>query len=285
MTKLLTTLINLNDYEKIKEKMDGLILGVKNLTVEYPAYTKEELHLLLPKLKQDNKEIFLALNKNFHNQDLQTLEEILQEFDTKVDGFLYYDVAVVNIKEKNHLKTPLLWAQEHLTTNALTSDYWYSFGATYTFVSGELTLEEIKEMKKNSQAKLIVPIFGRIPMMVSKRHLVKNYHTFFQIPYEKGMYEIKKEGNTYPIFDEEYGTVVYSGHYLNGFCETFELPNIDYFYCNPITIPFSIFEEILTLYYNRKEEFKQNQEQKIDQLLKGNTDKGFLYKETVYKVK
>lgn len=287
MTKILTTLNQLNDYEKLKDFCDGFLLGINGLSIEYPSYQKEELLNFLPTLKKDKKEIFLALNKNMHNEDLTKLEEIMKIFDTKVDGFLYYDVALVELKQKHHFKTPLVWGQEHLTTNYLTSNYWYSFGASYTFLSSEITLEEIIEIKENAKAKLIVPIFGRLPMFVSNRHLVQNYYHYFEKNYEKGNYHMEKEGKSYPIIDSDLGTTVYSGHYLNGLKESLMLKkkNIDYFYCNPFDIDSSTFSKILECFYTVTEENWKEKEEQIENLLESNTDKGFLYKETVYKVK
>ena len=36
-------------------------------------------------------------------------------------------------------------------------------------------LDNILEIRKNTQVKLMVNIFGYLPMFVSKRHIVKNY--------------------------------------------------------------------------------------------------------------
>lgn len=287
MTKILTTLNHLSDYKEIKKNCDGLILGIDGLSLLFPSYSKEELETFLPILKKENKEIFLALNKNMHAKDLKQLEETMLFFEQKVDGFLYYDIAVVELKQKHHLKTPLIWGQEHLTTNYLTANYWYQFGADYTFVSGEITLEEIVEMKKKTKSKLIVPIFGRLPMFVSLRPLVKNYYRYFQVPFEEAKYSMKKEGKNYPIVDSKQGTIVYSGHYLNGLKESLILrkEEMDYFYCNPFDLDIVIFSKILESFYQVKGENVEEKEQEIENLLERNTDKGFLYKETVYKVK
>lgn len=287
MTKILTTLNNLCDYDQIKANCDGLILGIDNLSILFPSYKKEEIESLLSLLRKDQKEIFLALNKNMHEKDLKPLEETMLFFEGKVDGFLYYDVAVVELKQKHNLKTPLVWGQEHLTTNYLTANYWYDFGAYYTYVSGEITLEEILEMKKNAKSKLIVPIFGRIPMFVSLRPLIKNYYRYFKESFEYGKYEMEKEGKSYPIVDSNVGTVVYSAHYLNGLKESLILRSakIDYLYCNPFDLELSLFSKILESFYQVKEENVEEKEQEIENLLESNTDKGFLYKETVYKVK
>lgn len=288
MTKLLTTLNTLEDYEKVKEYIDGFILGVSGLSINYPnTYSVEELKQWIPILQKDGKEVFLSVNKNMHASDLELLESVMKEFDSfSINAFLYYDIAVVTIKKDKNLKTPLVWGQEHLSTNYMTCNYWYQFGAEYSYLSGEITMDEIIEIKKHAKSKVIVPIFGRLPMFASRRHLVQNYLAFFDLKTDASSFQIEKEGRRYPIVDDQYGTVVYSAHYLNGLKESLSLrkEGIDYFYLNPDGIEFEKWISILQKYREVTEENQDALEQEIDLLLEGNTDKGFLYKETVYKV-
>lgn len=285
MTKFLT---NYQTYLKNKEFVDGVILGVENLTVNFQdCYPLEMMKEIIPRLKSDEKEVFVALNKNMHAADLEELEHVMRELESyEVTGILYYDIALVTIKKDQNLKTPLVWAQEHLTTNYMTCNYWHTFGADYAYLSGEITMDEIVEIKKNTQMKLIVPIFGRLPMFVSRRHLVDNYLTFFDLEKKNTTFQIEKEGYRYPIIDNELGTVVFSSYYLNGLTESISLKEakIDYFYFNFDGIEEKS-TEVLEAYHNVNEKNQAELEQKIDTLLEGNTDKGFLYKETVYKVK
>ncbi len=283
MSKILTTINQLSDYEQLDHYIDGVILGVKDLSVNYSnTYTVEEIESFLKKTK---KEVFLSVNKNMHKKDLSLLESVLKRFDGKVNGFLYYDISVVNFKQKLQLKTPLVWAQEHLTTNYSTMNYWYDFGAKYSFVSAEITLEEIKELKSHAKSKLIVPIFGRIPMFTSHRFLITNYHNYFNLEKKEGKFHLEKEGNQIPIEEYEEGSIVYSPHYLNGLKESLLLKNIDYFYLNSYGIEIESYQKIVKDFKEATEKNQDQLEKEIDSLLEGNTDKGFLYKETVYKVK
>ncbi len=287
MSKLLTTLNKLEDYPLFNPFVDGFILGIRNFSVNYPnTYSMEKLKEVISKMKEDGKEVFLSLNKNMHKKDLEELETLLKEIETyHVNGILYYDVALVELMDKFHLSTPLVWAQEHLVTNYSTINYWESFGASYAFLSGEITLEEMKVIRENTDVKLIVPIFGRIPMFASKRHLVKNYFSYFHLPYEEASYTIRKEGNVIPIVDDALGTTVYSMHFLNGLKEMTMLKDMDYFYLNPYGIESKDMKVILEHYKNVEENNVETYEKEINELLEGNVDKGFLYKETIYKVK
>ena len=61
--------------------------------------------------------------------------------------------------------------------------------------------------KQNTKAKLIVPIFGYLPVCI-KRHLIKNYLDYFNVKDKSEINYILKEGNKYPITDDNNGTSV-----------------------------------------------------------------------------
>ncbi len=265
---------------------DGFLLGIKNLSVNLPcSFTIEEVIEMMNQYPE--KEFFISVNKNMHQEDLPLLKEVLLKLEEMpIKGIFYYDVSVVEYKQEYALKHDLVWNQEHLTTNYGTCNYWYSFGATYSCLSSEITLEEIKTMVKHAKSKLMVPVFGYIPMFTSKRHVVENYLTHFHLSSKDSVHYIKKEGYTYPIVDGKEGTTVYSSHILNAIEEMNILDEmgIAYGIFNTFLIPNDTMVQVLKIY---QEVSKQNQAQSYEKIQKllPNCDKGFLYKETVYKVK
>ena len=281
MPKKIVIPSDLQSIFKLKNKVDGFILGLKNLSVNLPCYFElEELLELIEKLT--DKEIFISLNKNMHNTDLEYLKEVLIKLDkTNIKGVIYYDVSIVNLKKELNLSLDLVWGQEHMTTNYLTMNYWYDFGAKYTYVSSDITLEEIKEISNLAKSKLMVQIFGYQPMFTSYRHLVKNYLKTFDIKDDSNEYIIEKEGNSYSIVDDELGTTVYSNNILNGIEEYLDL-DVDYVVLNSYNI--ERFEEVIDLFNSVNENNKSEYYNKIKDMY-DNVDKGFLYKETVYRVK
>ena len=54
--------------------------------------------------------MFIALNKNFTNSELESLEKLIIMLDEMgVAGLFYYDVAVVNIVNRLKLKIKVSW--------------------------------------------------------------------------------------------------------------------------------------------------------------------------------
>lgn len=281
MTKIMT----MPTKENLKEVVlysDAILLGIEGMCTNVPdSYTLEEIKEVTA--TYPNVEVFVALNKNMHKEDLDTLKNLLLEVENlSIHGIFYYDIAVFEYHKDLDLHTPLVWSQEHLTTNYATMNYWYNEGVDYTYVSAEITLEEILAIKTKTDSKMIVPIFGYLPMFVSKRHLIENYKEYFSLDKTCSKYSLHKEGNSYPIDTNASLTVVYSAHILNGLLELEKLEEsgISYVTLNSYRIKPDVFVEILRLYKNRK----YGMDEKVEELLP-NVDKGFLYKETVYRVK
>lgn len=282
--KLLIMPRSIDQAVSLIEHIDGMIVGLKNMSVNMPSYySYDEIVRFVNIAKKFNKEIFVSLNKNMFNEDLKYLKEILIKLDDlKLNGILYYDISIVNIKKEEKLVTPLVWNQEHLTTNYLTSNFWYEHGAKYTMLSSEITLDEVKEIEKEAKAKLMLPVFGYLPMFVSRRHLVKNYLETFNLEDNSKINYIEKEGKIYPIIDNEEGTIAYSSKCLNGILETLKL-DIDYIVLNSFNINDKVFRDVVFMYSVVNDTNALEFKEKIEEML--DTDLGFLYKETVYKVK
>ena len=282
--KLLIMPKSIDQIESLIEDIDGVIVGIKDLSINQPAYfTLDEIKKINEIIKNNGKEIFVSLNKNMFNKDLEILEYTLLQLDNlKLNGILYYDIAIVNFKKNLKLVTPLVWNQEHLTTNYLTSNFWYEYGAKYTMLSSEITLDEINEIALNANAKTMVPIFGYLPMFVSRRHLVKNYLDTFKIKDDSNINYIEKENKTYAIIDSNDGTIAYSNKCLNGINETLKL-NVDYIVLNSFNINNATFKRVVSMYNIVNDSNVQEFKEEIDKML--DTDTGFLYKETVYEVK
>jgi hypothetical protein len=149
-------------------------------------------------------------------------------------------------------------------------------------LSSEITLDEVKEIEDKANAKLMLPIFGYLPMFVSRRHLVKNYLETFNLEDNSKINYIEKEGKVYAIIDDEHGTRAYSHKCLNGIVESLKL-NIDYAVLNSFNISDKVFREVVFMYSVVNETNALEFKEKINEML--DTDLGFLYKETVYKVK
>lgn len=255
---------------------DSFLLGIKDLAVNQAVYFDlEEVEKIVKELEKENKEVFISLNKNMHNNDLELLKDTLLRLnDINIKGVFFYDAAVVNLKNKLNLKYDLVWNQEHLVTNYATCNYWYNLGVKYACLSNELTLDELQTIRDNTNMSLIVMMYGYIPMFTSKRKLINNYLKYFNIDNNSKNYKIYKEEKYYPILNDNHVTTVYSSHILNGIKESDKLNRFEYILINGFNLDDDKINRVIYDFRNNIDEFDDDKE-----------DKGFLYKETIYKVK
>ena len=281
MSKVLTIPSTLGEIEKTKDIVDGFIIGIKDMSVNVNYYIDfDNLELL----NNINKDIFISINKNIHNKDLNRVRDLLVELNNyNIKAVMFYDIGLLNIYNNLDLNYDLCWSQEHLTTNYNTINYWNENGAKYTYLSSDITEEEIIDISKNSKSKLIVNLFGYLPMFVSKRHIVKNYLEYFNLSDNSKVNYIEKEDKVYPIIDNNLGTQVYSNNILNGIKSVLNL-NVEYIVLNSFNIDLDKFIEVINMFKTVDNSNIEEYNNKIDSMFK-NIDNGFLYTKTIYKVK
>ena len=277
--KILTYPKNIEEVNKTIDLVDGFIIGIKDMSINTNMYIDD-----LTILKNINKDIFISLNKNMHNSDLVKLKQLLIDLNNyNIKGVLYYDIAVLNIYRTLDLNYDLVWAQEHLTTNYNTINYWNKFGVNYTYLSSDITEEEIIEITKNTNCKLMVNLFGYLPMFVSKRHIVKNYLECFKLEDNSNVNYMTKESKTYPIIDNNVGTSVYSANILNGIRTSLNI-DVDYIVLNSFDIELYKFISVIEMFKGVNSDNVLEYEEKINNMFP-NVDNGFLNTKTIYRVK
>ena len=282
MSKILTIPSNINEINSTKSLVDGFIIGIKEMCVNTNYCIDINELKILKEIK--DKDIFISLNKNMHNKDLDVVRNILIELnDYNIKGVLYYDIGVLNIYKSLDLNYDLVWSQEHLTTNYNTINYWNFFGVNYTYLSSDITEEEIIEIIKNTKSKLMVNLFGYLPMFVSKRHIIKNYLEYFNLKDNSEINYIYKEEKFYPIIDNNIGTQVYSNNILNGIKTSLNI-NVDYIILNSFNIELDKFINVIKMFKSVNEDNVEEYNEKINSMF-NNIDTGFLNTKTIYKVK
>lgn len=274
--KKLITLPN-NYSNTLLEKIDGVILGVNNLSIGFSNYeTKETIIDKIREIKSAKKEVFISLNKNMYNSDLEYLKEIILFISKEdIDGIIYYDISVYKIISESKINIPLYWYQEHLTTNYMTCNFWKKRGVTGTFLSSDITIDEVLDISKNTNMKYIIKLYGYVRMMASSRFLITNYLKHINYDKKHLNYEIYENisKKKYPIIEDTNGTITLTDKPINGikYLDLLDKNDIDYVFLDSLNIP--NFEDIVDAFNNRDISYFNEIEEY------------FLSKKTIYKVK
>ena len=284
--KLIVMPFSIEELKKTLDYCDGYLIGINGLSVNMNLSVDiDELSYIKSLLGE--KELFISLNKNMHNADLDYLKRIMKTLnDYDIQGIFYYDVAVINIYNKNRFNYKLIWASEHATTNYNTINYWQLYGVKGCCISSDITIKEVYDIRKNTNCELFVHIFGYQPMFNSRRHIVKNYLNYFSLDDNSQINYMEKEEKRYPIVDNEQGTSVFTNYILNGLCEYNNLKDnsIDYVLFNGFNLDE---EKVVATLKSITEINKDNIQEKYEKIngLFSNCSSGFLYQETISKVK
>lgn len=280
--KLLVECSSKNDlYTDI---VDGIILPLEGFSVESKCFfTLEEIKSISSNVKC---EVFVKVNKNFMNEDIEGLKRVLLELDKcNISGIFFYDLAVLELKNELSLRVPLVWNQTHMVNNYKTCDYYYSKGVKYSLLGKEITLEEIFEITTLSKISTMVEVVSKPSVAFSKRLLVTNYFK-----------DLGKEGDSsltihergtdqdYELFENNDGTSFFLDIITNGTGVISDL----YKACVPYIIMreygIDCFKELLvdTMEYIKG---KCVDKSYIDKYKKLGNSTNFFFRKTIYKVK
>lgn len=275
MKKLITLPLKFTD--SLINKIDGVIIGIEGLSIGFASYeTKDSVISKIKYIKNLKREVFVSLNKNIYNSDLKYLKDIIDLIkDEDIDGIIYYDISIYNIVKNIDSNIPLYWNQEHLTTNYMTCDFWKKRGVVGTFLSSDITIDEILDIKKKTNMKYIVQIFGYVRMMASSRRLITNYLEHIDYDESHKTYEVyeRVSKRKYPIIEDNNGTITLSNSCMNGikYLELLEKSGIDYIFLDSLNVP--DFELVIDAFNNNDISYFDNIEDY------------FLSRKTIYKVK
>lgn len=266
---------------------DGLILALKDFSVQSSTtYTKEEIKEIVE--KNSDKEIFISINKNIFNNELEPLKEVLQYLDNlNIAGIFFYDLAILQLKHELNLKVDLIWNQTYMVNNYKTCNYYHSKGVKYALLGKEITLEEILEIADKTTIIPMVEVISRPSVAFSKRKLITNYYKDLnKAPARELIVEEKSTHQTYQITEDENGTNFFLNSITNGTIVIKDLfeHNIQYIIMREYGIDSDLFTEIV---HDTKEYINGNCQNQtyLTKYEKLGNDTNFFFKKTIYRVK
>ena len=280
--KLLIEVENKNNL--YLDSTDGIILALDNYSVEsIVSFSIDEIK----KIKNStSKEVFIKINKNLMNNDIDIVKDILIELDRiGINGVFFYDLAILELKRELNLKLDLVWNQTHMVNNYKTCDYYYSKGVKYALLGKEITLDEIIEIINKSKITSMVEVVSKPSVAFSKRKLITNYYKDLGKEKRDELIVTEKVTNSnYHLVEDSNGTSFYLDIITNG---TGVIKSLFENNCQYIIFrEFGIdnFNELIT---DTKNYISSNcrDSNYIDKYKKLGDSTNFFFKKTIYKVK
>ncbi len=155
----------------IKYGADEVYLGYKKFSLRAKAsgFDLDELKKAILYAKAHKVKIFLTLNIFAHNKDILEIKDLLEKFKENEifpDAFIVSDLGVFKLVKENFPEINV-----HISTQANVCNYeaikfYKDLGASRVNLARELTLKEIKDIKKNVK-NIELEIFGHGAMCIA----------------------------------------------------------------------------------------------------------------------
>ena len=157
---------------------DAVYIGgaLFNLRHQSKNTTIEELADCVKLARSLNKKIYLTLNAFLHEYDKNKLKDYLKAISNiGIDAFIISDLGILEI-----IKEIIPSANIHISTQAsVTNSYsckvYEHLGASRIILARELSLDEIKEIRDNTDLELETFVHGAVCMAYSGRCILSNY--------------------------------------------------------------------------------------------------------------
>lgn len=270
-----------NLYE---ETVDGIILPLKDYAVE--SIISFSLAEIKDIVKNSECEIFIKINKNLLNEDIDELTNILKELDKlNITGIFFYDLAILELKKELDLKVDLVWNQTHMVNNYRTCDYYYNHGVKYALLGKEITLDEIIEIINKSKITSMVEVVSKPSVAFSKRKLVTNYYKDLGKEVNNDIVVKEKVTDTnYEFIEDSNGTSIFLDKITNG---TSVIKDLYEAGCEYIIFREYGIDNFKDLVIDTKKyiEDKCSDDKYISKYKKLGDSTNFFFKKTIYRVK
>lgn len=171
------------DLEKLKIAVlygaDAVFVGSKEFSLRSRAsnFTIEDLYEGARFCHEHGAKLYVTTNIVPHNQDLIGLIDYLEDLENAgVDAIICSSFAVMYIA-KRYTNLEVHISTQQSVTNSLAVKFYGEYGATRVVLARELSLDEIEEIKRNTDVELEVFIHGGMCSSYSGRCMLSNHMT------------------------------------------------------------------------------------------------------------
>jgi len=173
--ELMSPIRNWASLEACKDYADAIYFGVDSLTMRASSgITLRELPKFVSRVHSHGIKAYLTVNSVVYNKDIAKAEKLVRKAkEANVDALIVWDPAVIEIAKK--AKIPFVISTQANISNWRSVNFYKKQGAKRVVLAREMTLEQIKEVKKKTKIEIEVFIHGAMCMAVSGRCILSAY--------------------------------------------------------------------------------------------------------------
>lgn len=214
------------DFESLKFAIlygaDAIYLGGEIFGMRAAAanFTDEILKKAVEFAHSKNVKVYLTCNTIPTNDEVEKIAKFLKRAEEiGVDALIVADIGIILEIKKLKIKIPLHISTQFGVMNYKTANALFELGAKRIVLARELSLKEIKTIRKNTPEELELECFvhGAMCMSVSGRCLISSYLTNRNANkgqcaqpcrWKYSLNEEKRPGEFYDVFEDEKGSYI-----------------------------------------------------------------------------
>lgn len=203
---------------------DAVYIGGEmfNLRAKAKNFSKEDMLEGIAYAHSKGKKVYVTANILAHNDDLEEAKKYFEELKTiKPDAVIISDPGIFAIAKEVMPEMEIHISTQANNTNYATYKFWWQLGATRVVTARELSLEEIKKIRKNIPEDMEIETFvhGAMCMAYSGRCLLSNYMAgrdanrgacTHPCRWKYSVVEENRPGEYMPVYENERGTYIFN---------------------------------------------------------------------------
>lgn len=162
--------------EACKDYADAVFFGVSDLSlrVNADAFTMGDMPRFVKKCHSYKIKAYLTINAVLYNEDIPKAEKLIKKAKTVgVDAVIVWDPAAIEIAKKEKM-TFFISTQANIA-NWQTAKFYAGLGAKRIVLAREMSLRQIKELRKKVDIEIETFVHGAMCMAISGRCVLSGY--------------------------------------------------------------------------------------------------------------
>ncbi|NOR26289.1 MAG: peptidase U32 [Desulforhopalus sp.] len=214
------------NYEKLVTAVhygaNAVYLGGKKFSLRAKAgnFDNEMMRQGVQFAHEHGVKVYVTANIFAHNKDFVGLDAYLTALQTMdVDGIIISDPGILGYARKIVPTLPIHLSTQANVTNHASASFWLAQGAGRLNLARELSLQEIREIRKKVSGELEIFVHGALCISYSGRCMLSNYMTdrdanqgscSHPCRFSYTLLEEKRPGEYFPVEEDERGTYIFN---------------------------------------------------------------------------
>jgi putative protease len=174
--ELMSPIKNFSGLEACKNYADAVYFGTSDLSLRARAdgFKAKDLKAIVLKCHNYGLKAYLTVNSAVYNPDIKEAKDLIEKAKiAQIDGVIVWDPAVIEIAKKTGLK--IIISTQANISNWMSAEFYKKLGAQRIVLAREMTLAQIKELRKKTKIEIETFVHGAMCVAVSGRCILSAY--------------------------------------------------------------------------------------------------------------